>query len=852
MQQRQKPKKLINQKPTKSIGQALHDQFKQLDWFGQTIKLTYKGEDSYKTTLGASVSFILILLLLGFSIFKTIYFFSRFNPDLSKVTLMRDMRSSESYRPQETGFDFAFGLNSDLDPRIGYFTVKQIGIYTTDKKDSSGKAIKDKIIKELKYQKCGDQLFDFPNQQEILSQGISNYNCLTDNDYQFQGNYFSDSFQYLEIKLWKCQNNTKISNLACLSDTAINSYLDSEFFNFAFVNTFYDLTDFEPNQQIKPFIDDSLFFEIESSRSKKNNFYIQQQEAQLEDDFVQFGQSKNIIFHQVSNNRFYDNQYKKEQGYVVAVFLRYDNRYDVYERKIYSLLELLGDIGGLQGALMGIGFLLVGFISSRMFISDIMHKIYQVRKYIMQPAIHDQMFKMRSKTGTTINEQQYMSTNAQLTSKQRLDSQSPIQDRAEHNFDKRDSFKKKNLVENNFSSQDYLNTMNDKENPITSNRSLVYKTSTMNEEGVRSIQIQIGIEDQIGLNIQNTIQLNNNLENAQDLQDERDIKVREHMSSKQFKKKQTMEKQDVQNVLMTLISRMRFKYNTQAIFQYISRCLCLKHLHYKRNKKFYKNHYLYQKGEEKLRSELDIISLLKTQRKLKLLTQTLLSQKHRMLLRFQRQNVLETASESSDSDDDNLDTMSLMENKNPLIRLVIFGKLKKMMKSYEGQKLKSIDRNLMRGIFQRKLKDFQEELIDQTENKTLLQRLHGTLVESTQKLRLDKYNRSNMMRKKNPQFFESESSPKSSNKSYIDGIENISDSIDDKDLLRIEIDELVTKHPITAFNFIRNYSLFASSDTRTNSDGKQSNQNNDVKILMGYQNNDKNKSNEIQLDKQSF
>jgi len=47
-----------------------------------------------------------------------------------------------------------------------------------------------------------------------------------------------------------------------------------------------------------------------------------------------------------------------------------------------------------------------------------------------------------------------------------------------------------------------------------------------------------------------------------------------------------------------------------------------------------------------------------------------------------------------------------MENHNPLIRLVIYGKLKKMMKAFEGKKLKEIERNLMRGVFQRKLKDF--------------------------------------------------------------------------------------------------------------------------------------------------
>ena len=40
----------------------------------------------------------------------------------------------------------------------------------------------------------------------------------------------------------------------------------------------------------------------------------------------------------------------------------------------------MGDLGGLYGSLSGIGFVIVGFFCSRMFTSDILRKIYQVRK----------------------------------------------------------------------------------------------------------------------------------------------------------------------------------------------------------------------------------------------------------------------------------------------------------------------------------------------------------------------------------------------------------------------------------------------------------------------------------------
>lgn len=43
---------------------------------------------------------------------------------------------------------------------------------------------------------------------------------------------------------------------------------------------------------------------------------------------------------------------------------------------------------------------------------------------------------------------------------------------------------------------------------------------------------------------------------------------------------------------------------------------------------------------------------------------------------------METSSSSSDSDNNAYDVVRLMENKNPLVRLVTYGKIKKMMKHF--------------------------------------------------------------------------------------------------------------------------------------------------------------------------
>jgi hypothetical protein len=55
--------------------------------------------------------------------------------------------------------------------------------------------------------------------------------------------------------------------------------------------------------------------------------------------------------------------------------------------------------------------------------------------------------------------------------------------------------------------------------------------------------------------------------------------------------------------------------------------------------------------------------------------------------------------------------MKLMYSKNPMIKLLIYGKIKRMMKTYLGAELKNEDRNLLRGVFTKRIKDFDEDSI---------------------------------------------------------------------------------------------------------------------------------------------
>ena len=73
--------------------------------------------------------------------------------------------------------------------------------------------------------------------------------------------------------------------------------------------------------------------------------------------------------------------YSNDKGFICAVYIRSDNKYYSYSRKVMDILTALGQIGGLYSALIGAGIVISSFIVDKLYMSDIVKRVYHVRKY---------------------------------------------------------------------------------------------------------------------------------------------------------------------------------------------------------------------------------------------------------------------------------------------------------------------------------------------------------------------------------------------------------------------------------------------------------------------------------------
>ena len=57
-----------------------------------------------------------------------------------------------------------------------------------------------------------------------------------------------------------------------------------------------------------------------------------------------------------------------------------DGSYDIYERNVYSLANVLQDIGGIYNTLFFVGLVIYGRFQGSIYFSSIISKLYQVEQ----------------------------------------------------------------------------------------------------------------------------------------------------------------------------------------------------------------------------------------------------------------------------------------------------------------------------------------------------------------------------------------------------------------------------------------------------------------------------------------
>ena len=124
---------------------------------------------------------------------------------------------------------------------------------------------------------------------------------------------------------------------------------------------------------VKMSLDDRIIYFLEPNYSKNIKMYAKLNKATLDDDFLKLSSSVNKEFFSVDRVQ---SDISTNKPYIFETSILMDPNRDLYQRTVFSILDLFGTIGGIFGLLSSAWGFVFGIISTQIMLSSVFRRIY--------------------------------------------------------------------------------------------------------------------------------------------------------------------------------------------------------------------------------------------------------------------------------------------------------------------------------------------------------------------------------------------------------------------------------------------------------------------------------------------
>ncbi|CAI2382433.1 unnamed protein product [Moneuplotes crassus] len=363
--------KNILKKSSKYILEKVRDR----DMYPRPIAFTFKGKEEFRTLFGGLISMAIQVVIVLYAYIMLKIMIERNDTSKSVNTIVSDILNDKSpVSLNTTDFSFAFDAFILDDDNFDFNNNEyfEIELLQWIKQPDTGELSSTNIP----YERCGTSLFQYYNQTEVQKLGIQEYLCPLSRNYIVQGNSLSTDFIYLEFNIVKCTE-------ACPAD--LEDKISRLRVEIPFVNTYFDFDDY--TSPVKTYIDGRLVVDMLPGYVKRDDVFIQKNEAEIQDSYFAYqpgGSKKEFVeIHRVDSRLAV--QIDDVDNTIYKLLFVKDAETKSYERQVFSLLEVTGNIGGLFEILERTGGFLVALFSGRMFLFSILTKLYHVEDPEDQP-----------------------------------------------------------------------------------------------------------------------------------------------------------------------------------------------------------------------------------------------------------------------------------------------------------------------------------------------------------------------------------------------------------------------------------------------------------------------------------
>ncbi|EAR90212.1 transmembrane protein, putative (macronuclear) [Tetrahymena thermophila SB210] len=342
----------------------------KIDIFGSRITLRFKGESTYKSKLGSTVTLCIFGIIAFRLISIIISIYQRKNPILTYQE--RQVDNPAQFIANSMTFPFAFAMQ---DPVTKNYYVDE-SIYTATATLMQKYLVFNQNTQqyvtvwnntEIPVQRCTKE--NFQNQENanyFLKLNYTNMYCFPpDAQISIQGDFPSPILQQIKFTLQQCLTN-------CKSPNELNYYLMKSGIGLQLSDAYVD-----PNIKDNPFkmYSRDMYFPI--SKLMPKDVFINIRNNYVYSDFGWF--TSDIINQVFPSYSFYEDfVYPADfQNYYLSVTIRLEKQKEnVFQRSYPKFTDVISQIGGFSQTLLAIGFIICNNFSQLQLNQQIINSVF--------------------------------------------------------------------------------------------------------------------------------------------------------------------------------------------------------------------------------------------------------------------------------------------------------------------------------------------------------------------------------------------------------------------------------------------------------------------------------------------
>ena len=355
---------------------------RQIDIFGETIKLTFKKQETAKTVIGGITTLILILLINFILVIMSLEIFQKLKPVVTVEDIIQPFRPNMTLNKMTLPISVIVqDENNKIYHHVNKFTMEAIS--ATVVIENNGTLTN--TFENLNLILCEPSYFPSLTNDSFYNSGLNNYFCFENLNVSIGGYWDSSYTKYLRVSVKPCRNSSE-SKVICAQESEINEYFENTnlYFSLYYQNTILNTQQY--SNPSSPYIttnDKS----IQYGASKLFQMYFRTDTLISDNGFlVETNEMTNVTLFDISN---YDITNNSNDGYLVEFDFYSSNYKKIYRRSYLKIQAVLAQVGAISNILIHIGSVICYVFSKVRLNKHILNKIYDFDFFKMEDQVED-------------------------------------------------------------------------------------------------------------------------------------------------------------------------------------------------------------------------------------------------------------------------------------------------------------------------------------------------------------------------------------------------------------------------------------------------------------------------------